>query len=142
MTERRSHAAGFTMVELLVVLVILGLLASIAAPRVLGYLGRARGDTAELEMRNFQTAMDLFAIDVGRFPTQQEGLAALVSAPGRAPGWAGPYLQVDKLPDDPWGNPYQYRIPGNEGRQYEIFTLGADNAPGGTGDAADVVVGR
>lgn len=129
------------MVELLVVLVILGLLTSVAAPRVLGYLGRARTDTAKLELRNFQTALDMFVIDVGRYPTQQEGLDALMAAPQRVSGWNGPYLEVDSLPQDPWGRPYQYRQPGQSGK-YEIFSLGADNAPGGSGDDADIVMGR
>lgn len=139
--EARQSEEGFSMIELLVVLVILGLLTSIAAPRVLGHLGRARADTAKLEMRSFQTALDMFVIDIGRYPTQQEGLNALMQPPERVTGWNGPYLEVADLPQDPWGRPYQYRMPGQNGK-YEIFSLGADNAPGGTGDDADIVMGR
>ena len=117
--------AGFTLVELLVVLAILGLLVAAVAPPVIRYLGRAKVDTAHLEVTNIATALDLFMIDVGRYPTQQEGLAALVVNPGIAK-WEGPYLKKGKMPLDPWDHPYQYRIPGTDGRDYDLFSLGPD----------------
>jgi general secretion pathway protein G len=128
---------GFTLVELLVVLAIRGLLAAIATPQVLKYLGKAKTETARVEINNIVTALDLYLIDVGGYPTQQEGLAILVENPGRTSAWRGPYLKTKGAPSDPWGRPYQYRVPGQHG-PYDVYTLGADNAPGGSGDNADV----
>ena len=133
----RPREQGFTLIELLVVLAILGLLAAIATPQVLSYLGKAKTDTARVEINNIATALDLNLIDIGRYPTQQEGLAALVENPGGIPAWRGPYLKTRTAPVDPWGRPYQYRVPGQRG-PFEIYTLGADNAPGGSGDNTDV----
>lgn len=128
---------GFTLIELLVVLAILGLLAAITVPQVLKYLGRAKTDTARIEIKNIATALDLYLIDVGRYPTQEEGLAALTANPGNVPGWHGPYVNNKGTLTDPWGHPYYYRIPGEHGA-YDLYSLGADNAPGGTGDNTDV----
>jgi general secretion pathway protein G len=140
-TRRKKRASrgerGFTLIELLVVLAILGLLAAIATPQVLSYLGKAKTDTARVEISNIATALDLYLIDVGRYPTQQEGLAALVENPGNLPAWRGPYLKSRTAPADPWGRPYHYRVPGQRG-PFDVYTLGADNAPGGSGDNADV----
>ncbi len=133
---RRGHQAGFTLIELLVVLVILGLLAALAAPRVIGYLSGARSDTARLQIESFRSALDLYRLDTGSYPTSQQGLQALVASPG-APGWKGPYLQTKAVPLDPWGNAYVYRSPGAHG-DYDIESLGSDKAPGGSGEAADV----
>jgi general secretion pathway protein G len=135
--RRGDGQAGFTLIELLVVLVILGLLAAVATPQVLRYLGSSRTDTARIEIRNISTALDLFLVDVGRYPTQQEGLGVLVENPGNVPGWRGPYLRAQSVPLDPWGRPYLYRAPGRRG-PYDLFTLGADNAPGGEGENQDV----
>jgi general secretion pathway protein G len=121
-----SSQAGFTLVELLVVLAILGLLVAVATPQVLKYLGRAKNDTARIEMKSMSTALDLFLLDVGRYPTQQEGLPALVANPGGLQSWHGPYLNATVVPNDPWGRPYQYRFPGQNG-DYDLWTLGADN---------------
>jgi general secretion pathway protein G len=122
---------------MLVVLAIMGLLAAIIAPQVLKYLGASRTQSAKVQIQNIDAAMQLFRLDVGRFPTQDEGLPALVTAPATAPGWNGPYLQKSAALTDPWGAPYIYRIPGKHG-EADIYTLGSDKAEGGTGEAADV----
>ena len=122
-----SSQSGFTLVELLVVLAILGLLVAVATPQVLKYLGKAKNDTARIEMKAMATALDLFLLDVGRYPTQQEGLPALVANPGGLQSWHGPYLKATVVPNDPWGRPYQYRFPGQNGEDYDLWTLGADN---------------
>jgi general secretion pathway protein G len=128
-TWRIAGQRGFTLIELLVVLAILGLMVAIVTPQVLSYLGRAKSETAQIEVRNLATALDLFMVDVGRYPTQQEGLVALVSNPGHLPSWHGPYLKANAVPLDPWGRPYQYKIPGQNG-DYDIYTLGPDGAGG------------
>jgi general secretion pathway protein G len=133
----RRHEAGFTLIELLVVLVILGLLAALAGPRVIGYLGGAKTDTARLQIENFKSALDLYRLSSGSYPTTQQGLGALVRNPGNVPGWSGPYIDSSAVPVDPWGNPYVYRAPGEHGA-YDLYSLGADKAPGGSGEAADV----
>jgi general secretion pathway protein G len=133
----RRAQAGFTLIELLVVLVILGLLAGLVGPRVLSYLGGARSDSAQLQIENLKSALDLYAIDVGGYPTTAQGLRALVANPGGVRGWNGPYLRASSVPEDPWGQPYQYRAPGQHAA-YDLFTLGADQAEGGTGENADV----
>lgn len=128
--------SGFTLIELLVVLAILGLLAGLVGPRVLGQLGGAKSKTAAVQIKDLESAIELYKLDVGRFPSAQEGLQALVSRAGTANGWNGPYLKKG-VPNDPWDNPYQYRFPGQHG-EFDIFTLGADNAPGGDGENADI----
>jgi general secretion pathway protein G len=137
-SKKRSREAGFTLIELLVVLAILGLLAGLVAPRVLDYFGRAKSDTARLQIENISAALDLFRLDVGRYPTTQEGVPALVAAAG-IPGWRGPYLKGSSAPVDPWGRPFIYRFPGSEGRAYDLFSLGADGAPGGEGENRDII---
>ena len=135
---RRSRGdAGFTLLEMLVVLAIMGLLAAIIAPQVLKYLGTSRSQTAKVQIQNVDAALQLFRLDVGRFPSQEEGLNALVATPSTAPGWNGPYLQKAAALNDPWGAPYGYRSPGKHG-EIDVFTLGTDKAEGGTGEAADV----
>ena len=119
--------AGFTLVELLVVLAILGLLVAVATPQVIKYLGRAKVDTARIQMKDLSTALDLFLVDVGRYPTQQEGLEALVANPGTLPNWHGPYVKAVTVPLDPWGHPYQYRFPGQNGSDYDLYTLDSNN---------------
>jgi general secretion pathway protein G len=135
---RRSH--GFTLIELLVVLVILGLLAGLVGPQVMKYLGGANTKTAKLQIEDFSTALDAFRLDMGRYPTSAEGLAALVVQPSGANRWNGPYLRKNVVPKDPWGNEYQYRSPGqHSGGAFDLYSLGADNAEGGDGENQDVV---
>lgn len=135
--RRRDRRGGFTLVELLVVLVILSLVMGLVGPRVLDYLSDSQAKTAKLQIEGFSQAMDLFFLDNGRYPTTSEGLAALVKRPGAAERWSGPYLRVDEVPADPWGNPYEYRSPGGS-KPYVITSLGADGQKGGTDEAADI----
>ena len=134
---RRRGEGGFTLLEMLVVLAIMGLLAAIIAPQVLKYLGSSRSQAAKVQIQNIDAALQLFRLDVGRFPTQDEGLSAIVTAPSTATGWNGPYLQKQTALTDPWGSPYQYRIPGKHG-EVDVYSLGSDKAEGGTGEASDV----
>jgi len=136
--RRMPRQAGFTLVELLVVLAILGLLAAIATPQVLKHLSGAKTKTAALEVKNLSTALEMFRIDTGRFPTQQEGLEALVKPVPGVERWNGPYLQKPTVPADPWGSPYLYRYPGQHGGEFDLYSLGADKAEGGTGESQDV----
>lgn len=128
---------GFTLIELLVVLVILGLLGGLVGPQLLRYVGDSKQDTAKQQIKNFDAAMDMYRLEVGRYPSDSEGLEALVRQPADAERWNGPYLKKGELPKDPWGNDYHYRTPG-ENAEYEIYSLGADNVEGGEGENADV----
>lgn len=135
----RGHSeAGFTLLELLVVLGIIALLATVAAPQVLQYLGKARTETAKAQIAAISTALELYALDNGGFPSAQVGLSALVKAPAGTAAWKGPYLKRAEGLIDPWGHPYQYKFPGRSPSQADVFTLGRDNAPGGTGEDQDV----
>jgi len=132
------HTRGFTLIELLVVLLILGLLAGLVGPRVLKHLGSAKTDTAQLQIAEFGAGLDLFHLEVGRYPTTEEGLGALSEAPRGVERWNGPYLKKRDIPPDPWGNAYLYRAPGEHG-DYDLYSLGRDNAAGGDGEDADIV---
>jgi general secretion pathway protein G len=133
----QGRQRGFTLIELLVVLVILGLLAGVAGPRILNYLGKARSDTAKLQIEEFGGSLDLFKLETGRYPTTQEGLQALVQQPPGLAGWNGPYLKKKTLPKDPWNNDYRYVSPGQHG-SYDISSLGADNKEGGESEDKDI----
>jgi len=133
----RSRSSGFTLLELMVVLLILALLGTVAAPQVIKHLRKAKSETAKIQVDALAAAVDFFNTDVGRYPTQQEGLQALTIAPSDAPHWDGPYVKKSISLTDPWGEAYVYKIPGDHG-SFDIYTLGADKMPGGTGDAADV----
>ncbi len=134
----RDHVeAGFTLIELLVVLVILGLLAAIATPATLGYLNRARTSTASIQIKNLETVLDLYNLELGSYPTTEQGVKALVAAPPGVTGWAGPYVKHSDMIIDPWGHPYRYKFPGEHGA-YDLYTLGADDSPGGSSQNADV----
>ena len=131
------HKAGFTLVEMLVVLTIIALILGLVGPRVLNYLGESRTKAAKLQIESFGSALDLFYLDAGRYPTASEGLNALVQRPTGAEIWNGPYVKGGKVPSDPWGNPYQYRSP-VESAPYEIVSYGSDGREGGEGTAADI----
>ncbi|KAB2906696.1 MAG: type II secretion system protein GspG [Burkholderiaceae bacterium] len=133
---RSRFSSGFTLIELLVVLVILTLLAGLVGPKVLDQLGGAKSKTARIQIAEVEQGIDLFKLDVGRYPTDAEGLRSLVDRPATAQGWNGPYLKKG-LPSDPWGAPYQYKNPGRNGAP-DIFSLGADGKPGGDGENSDV----
>lgn len=130
----RQHLRGFTLIELLVVLAILTLLAGLVGPRVLGQLGGAKSKTASVQIADLEKSLELFKLDVGRFPTKEEGLAALTAKPGAASGWNGPYIKGG-LPNDPWGRAYIYSP---VGAGVEIISLGADGTAGGEGENADI----
>jgi general secretion pathway protein G len=133
---RRSQA-GFTLLELLVVVLIIGLLTSIVGPRFLAQINRSEVTTARAQMDSLGKAIQAYRIDMGQFPPNELGLRALVEGPGADPRWRGPYLN-GAIPVDPWGVPYQYRVPGTKGRDYDLVSLGSDRAVGGTGDDADL----
>jgi len=133
-----AHEAGFTLVEMLVVLAIIGLIVGLVAPRVFNQLSGAKVRTAHIQIESFRNAIDLFFLDVGRYPTTSEGLTALVARPAGIGTWGGPYLKNPTLPQDPWKTPYAYRSPGDHGHQFEIVSFGSDGREGGTDSAADI----
>jgi general secretion pathway protein G len=130
--------AGFTLIEVLIVLGIVAMLATFATPQLLRYLGHAKVDTARIQLSAITTAIELYALDNGGYPNQQVGLVALVRQPPGLRSWRGPYLKKAEGLVDPWGRPYGYRIPGRQS-SFEVFTLGRDNATGGQGEDQDVV---
>jgi general secretion pathway protein G len=134
----RHAEAGFTLVEMLVVLTIIGLIVGLVGPRVLNYLGESKVKTAKIQIESISSALDLYYADVGRYPSSSEGLAALTQQPGVQQGWNGPYLRGGVVPRDPWGNPYAYRSPGEHGA-FDIVSHGARGPEGGGGTEADIV---
>lgn len=133
----RRGERGLTLIELLVVLLIIGLIMAFAAPQVLRYLGGAKVDAADVQIKRLDGILELYALDVGAYPTTGDGLEALLTRPAGAERWNGPYLKNADALTDPWGNPYLYRSPGAEG-EYDLVSLGADGAEGGDGDDADI----
>lgn len=128
---------GFTLIELMVVLLILAMLTTIAAPRVTKYLSKAKVQTAKVQVDALSAAVDSFVLDVGRPPSDSEGLQALLVAPSDDVRWDGPYIKKSASLIDPWGRPYRYKHPGGHG-DYDVFTLSADDKEGGEGDAQDI----
>jgi general secretion pathway protein G len=128
---------GFTLLEMLVVLGIIGLLATLVAPQVIRYMSKAKTDTAVAQLRNLEGAMELYFLDIGRYPTAQEGLQGLVSAPAGQAAWNGPYLRSKDGLIDPWGRAYAYVFPGKHG-SYDLHSYGLDGEAGGEGENRDV----
>ena len=135
--DPRRRERGLTLIELLVVLLILSLIAAFAVPRVMKYLGGARSDAAAIQIERLGGILDLYRLDMGRYPGTEDGLRALIEAPMEAERWNGPYLKKENSLIDPWGEPYEYLAPGDHG-EYDLFTLGADGRDGGDGEDADV----
>ncbi len=138
-SSRLAGAAGFTLLEILVVLVILGLLAAVVAgPQIFRQLGAAKSEAAKLQLDRISGSLDLYRLDVGRYPSQAEGLAALVDQPAGVARWNGPYLKKRESLTDPWGRPFGFRIPGQHG-EYDLWSTGADGIEGGEGENRDIV---
>jgi len=134
----RRNLRGMTLIEILVVLVLLGIVMGIVSQNFLGKSDEAKSKAAKIEINQIGQALDLFKLEVGRYPTTQEGLQALLTAPSGVTNWSGPYWKNGKLPTDPWQREYKYVSPGNGGKQYEIVSLGADGKEGGEGPNRDV----
>jgi general secretion pathway protein G len=135
--HHRVGEAGFTLVEMLVVITIIGLIMGLIGPRVLNYLNESKVKAARIQLQSFSSALDLFYLDAGRYPSTSEGLAALVQRTSGVGSWNGPYLKGGNLPNDPWNHAYIYRSPG-ERSPYEIISYGSDGQEGGSGIAADI----
>jgi general secretion pathway protein G len=136
-TQRWSREQGLTLLELLIVISILGLLAVLASVQLSGYFARAKHDTAKLQVKELTLALDLYHLDVGRFPSDREGLGALLQAPASADNWRGPYLKTEQAILDPWGREFRYASR-SEAPGYAIGSYGADGAPGGDGENEDI----
>jgi len=132
--ERREGEAGFTLVEMLVVITIIGLVVALVGPRVLGYLADSKIKTAKIQIESFSAALDLYYLDNGAYPASNEGLTALVQRPSSAPAWNGPYLRTGWVPNDPWGHPYIYKVPGDHA-PYEVDSYGS----GTVGDSQNMI---
>ena len=131
-----SKSKGFTLLELLVVIVIIGLLAGYVAPRYFGQIGKSEVQVARAQIDSLEKALDQYRLDVRRYPSNEEGLEALMAKPAGADSWQGPYLKK-AVPNDPWGRAYVYRVPGSKG-EFDLYSYGKDGKPGGTGEDADI----
>lgn len=136
MTRKRKDR-GITLIELLVVMVIIAMFATLVGQRLFRNVARARQTTAKAQISEFESVLDTFRLDVGRYPTTEEGLSSLRTRPGNLERWDGPYLRKD-VPLDPWGHPYVYRFPGQHG-DFDLLSLGADAQEGGEGENTDIV---
>lgn len=140
MSAGLRQSRGFSLIELMIVLVILGLIAGIVGPQAMKYLGKGKNQSAKVQIENISAALDMYRLEVGSYPTTSDGLKALVAAPSSAKGWNGPYLKKGEVPKDPWNNDYQYKRPGSNGQPYDLLSFGADGAPGGEGEDADITL--
>ncbi len=138
MSNKCSRAAGFTLIELLVVLAIIGLLAGLVGPQVMQHLGGSKTKTAKVQIEELAGALDMYRLDVGSYPSSEQGLRALVEKPGNVSIWNGPYLRKNKVPQDPWLKDYHYVSPGQHGK-FDLFSLGSDGREGGEGEDQDLV---
>jgi general secretion pathway protein G len=136
LNKQKRRDAGFTLIELMIVLFILGLLAALVAPRLMGRVGQAKIKSAHAQIQLLATALDLYHLDVGRYPSEEEGLRSLRDKPESATTWGGPYLDKP-VPKDPWGRDYIYKAPGEHG-PYDLYSMGADGQPGGESENADI----
>jgi general secretion pathway protein G len=134
----RNLEAGVTLIELLVVVTIIALFAALVGPRLFRQVGKSRSTAAKAQINSFETALGVYKLDTGKFPTTEQGLRGLRVRPDGVERWDGPYLPQD-APDDPWGHPYLYKFPGDHGDEPDISSFGADGQPGGEGDDADIV---
>lgn len=139
MVNARQAPRGFTLLELLVVMVIIGLLASFVAPRFFDQVGKSEIKTTRAQLDAFDKALAAYRLDTGHYPTSEQGLKALVERPTDEPKWSGPYL-AKSLPPDPWGRAYSYRLPGENNRDFDLRSLGKDGQRGGSGENADISV--
>ncbi len=130
-SARREGEGGFTLVEMLVVITIIGLIMALVGPRVLNYLSESKVKAARIQIESFSSALDLYYLDNGRYPSSSEGLPALVQRPANSSSWNGPYLKTGSVPSDPWGRPYIYRSPADHA-PYEIASYGSNGQPGDT----------
>lgn len=135
--KKKQNSKGYTLVEILVVIGIIALLSAVIGPRVIGYFGKAKSDTAKLQINNISSALELYYLDNGEYPSKQSGLKVLVERPIDSPKWNGPYLKNKSGIVDPWGRIYQFRIPGIQG-DFDVYSLGRDNAKGGENEDADI----
>jgi general secretion pathway protein G len=138
-SNSRTRPLGFTLLELLVVIVIIGLLAGYVAPRYFSQVGKSEIQVAKAQIESIDKALDQFRLDVRRYPSAEEGLEALANRPASLANWSGPYLKK-AVPNDPWGRPYVYRVPGQKG-DFDLYSYGRDGKPGGTGEDADIGLG-
>ncbi len=134
----KKSQVGFSLIELMIVLVILGLIAGVVGPQAMKYLGKGKTKSAKVQIENISSALDMYRLEVGSYPSTSQGLNALAKEPSGARGWSGPYLKKGSVPKDPWNNSYQYKRVNNNGHPYELYSMGADGVKGGTDDDADL----
>jgi general secretion pathway protein G len=134
----KKSQVGFSLIELMIVLVILGLIAGVVGPQAMKYLGKGKTKSAKVQIENISSALDMYRLEVGSYPSTSQGLKALAEEPSGARGWSGPYLKKGNVPKDPWNNNYQYKRVNNNGHPYELYSMGADGVKGGTDDDADL----
>ncbi|MDT4331247.1 type II secretion system major pseudopilin GspG [Methylomonas sp. MED-D] len=137
MTHTIRRQRGFTLLELLVVLGIIAMLAGIVGPQVMKHMGASKTKAARVQIEDLAAALDMYKLDEGRYPTQQQGLLALIEKPSDAKRWNGPYLRKEKIPQDPWNVDYHYVFPGQHGK-FDLFSYGADEKEGGEGEEQDI----